>query len=265
MPPPAMPAAPFAELRDGLVEFRLGHGPVAIGVEAVEHRLGVRCPAARPRIGHFLERHRPVAIGIGPFHHPVDTARHPFGRRRPATRPGRARRRHWRRPRRTGPRGRLPSRPASPHRRRSGPSLEDIRGPPGGPSCATAGRTRAVGIMTPRRAAFHIDMRLLLCLPVCPHSRRRRQQFRRKKFCHDGLGWTPARRGHVRAMTHHDHARASPRFQPGPPDRPAWPAIAKGLRQRCPSCGEGSLYHGLPEARPTLPLLRRGPEPRARR
>lgn len=41
-----------------------------------------------------------------------------------------------------------------------------------------------------------------------------------------------------------DHAKTRPEFQPGPPERPAWPAIAKGLRRRCPSCGHGSLYSG---------------------
>lgn len=35
-----------------------------------------------------------------------------------------------------------------------------------------------------------------------------------------------------------------PEFRPGPPERPAWPAIAKGLRQRCPNCGEGSIFTG---------------------
>jgi hypothetical protein len=193
-----MPAAPFAELRDGLVEFRLGHGPVAIGVEALEHRLGARCPAALPRIGQFLERSPPRRHR----HRPVPTSgrhRAPCVQRlRPASRPGRARRRHWRRPRRTGPRGRLPSLRASPHRRRSGPSpRRPSWGHAGGPSCATAGRTRAVGIMRPKRAAFHIDMRLLLCLPVCPLSRRS-ARFRRKKFGRRfGMDAAPAR-GHVR-------------------------------------------------------------------
>lgn len=41
-----------------------------------------------------------------------------------------------------------------------------------------------------------------------------------------------------------EHLELRPEFRPGPPERPAWPAIAKGLRQRCPSCGEGSLYSG---------------------
>jgi uncharacterized protein (DUF983 family) len=48
--------------------------------------------------------------------------------------------------------------------------------------------------------------------------------------------------GHVHPMTHTDHPELRPEFQPGPPDRPAWPAIAKGLRCRCPACGKGALY-----------------------
>lgn len=28
----------------------------------------------------------------------------------------------------------------------------------------------------------------------------------------------------------------------GPLERPAWPAIAKGMRGRCPSCGRGRLF-----------------------
>jgi hypothetical protein len=48
--------------------------------------------------------------------------------------------------------------------------------------------------------------------------------------------------GHVRVMTPIPITRTRPEFQPGPPDRPAWPAIAKGLRHRCPACGKGALY-----------------------
>jgi uncharacterized protein (DUF983 family) len=58
-------------------------------------------------------------------------------------------------------------------------------------------------------------------------------------------------RGHGRAMTQIDPPELRPEFQPGPPDRPAWPAIAKGLRQRCPSCGEGSLYSSYLKLVPT--------------
>jgi uncharacterized protein (DUF983 family) len=58
-------------------------------------------------------------------------------------------------------------------------------------------------------------------------------------------------RGHGRAMTQIDPPELRPEFQPGPPDRPAWPAIAKGLRQRCPSCGEGSLYSAYLKLVPT--------------
>lgn len=33
-------------------------------------------------------------------------------------------------------------------------------------------------------------------------------------------------------------------FDPGPPERPAWPAIRRGLRRRCPNCGEGTVFDG---------------------
>jgi uncharacterized protein (DUF983 family) len=58
---------------------------------------------------------------------------------------------------------------------------------------------------------------------------------------------------HVRAMTHHDPAELHPAFEPGPPDRPAWPAIAKGLRQRCPACGEGKLFSAYLKLNDTCP------------
>lgn len=29
---------------------------------------------------------------------------------------------------------------------------------------------------------------------------------------------------------------------PAPPERPAWPAMRRGLRQRCPACGRGHLF-----------------------
>jgi uncharacterized protein (DUF983 family) len=33
-----------------------------------------------------------------------------------------------------------------------------------------------------------------------------------------------------------------PAFLPGPPERPAWPAIRRGLAHRCPRCGEGAIF-----------------------
>jgi uncharacterized protein (DUF983 family) len=39
-----------------------------------------------------------------------------------------------------------------------------------------------------------------------------------------------------------DRPELRPEFRPGPPERPVWPAIAKGLRHRCPRCGDGRLY-----------------------
>ena len=31
-------------------------------------------------------------------------------------------------------------------------------------------------------------------------------------------------------------------FSPAPPERPTWPAVRRGLRHKCPNCGEGTLY-----------------------
>lgn len=33
-------------------------------------------------------------------------------------------------------------------------------------------------------------------------------------------------------------------------DQPLWPSIARGLRGRCPRCGEGRLYQGFLNLRP---------------
>ncbi|MCU4654023.1 DUF983 domain-containing protein [Roseibacterium sp. SDUM158016] len=49
------------------------------------------------------------------------------------------------------------------------------------------------------------------------------------------------------------HAELRPEFLPGPPERPAWPAIARGLRHRCPSCGTGHLYSGYLKLVPECP------------
>ncbi|WP_375551890.1 DUF983 domain-containing protein [Rhodophyticola porphyridii] len=43
-----------------------------------------------------------------------------------------------------------------------------------------------------------------------------------------------------------DHAA----FDADLPDRPAWPAIRRGLRQRCPSCGRGHLFESYLKLRP---------------
>jgi len=42
-------------------------------------------------------------------------------------------------------------------------------------------------------------------------------------------------------------------FTPAPPERPAWPAMARGLRHRCPACGEGALYERYLKLRPACP------------
>ena len=41
-----------------------------------------------------------------------------------------------------------------------------------------------------------------------------------------------------------DDPALRPEFLPAAPERPAGPAIRRGLRRRCPSCGEGGLFDG---------------------
>ncbi|AHM02509.1 zinc-finger protein [Roseibacterium elongatum DSM 19469] len=53
-------------------------------------------------------------------------------------------------------------------------------------------------------------------------------------------------------MTHDDPA-LRPEFAPAPPERPAWPAIAKAMRGRCPSCGEGAIYDSYLKLTPSCP------------
>jgi len=95
------------------------------------------------------------------------------------------------------------------------------------------------------------------CLSDPVHGRAGR--FRRKKRAppaktrigmdaapgpHHVAGMTNVDPSHMTDTHDTEHLELRPEFRPGPPERPAWPAIAKGLRQRCPSCGEGSLYSG---------------------
>lgn len=42
-------------------------------------------------------------------------------------------------------------------------------------------------------------------------------------------------------------------FEPGPADRPAGPAIRRGLARRCPKCGEGHLFDGYLTLRQSCP------------
>src|SRR6056297_1469839 len=74
-------AMPPAERPDGLIELRLRDCTVTIGIEALEHRLGSRTAPAGPSLGHFLEAHRTVSVGVHSLDHPVDTALHAPGRR----------------------------------------------------------------------------------------------------------------------------------------------------------------------------------------
>ena len=39
-----------------------------------------------------------------------------------------------------------------------------------------------------------------------------------------------------------------------PADRPLWPAIQRGWRQRCPACGRGRLFRGYLKLRPSCAL-----------
>lgn len=39
-----------------------------------------------------------------------------------------------------------------------------------------------------------------------------------------------------------DDPALRPEFAPAPAERPAWPAIRKGLRGRCPNCGQGHIF-----------------------
>ncbi|QBY02526.1 DUF983 domain-containing protein [Rhodophyticola sp. CCM32] len=38
------------------------------------------------------------------------------------------------------------------------------------------------------------------------------------------------------------HTPDTPTFEIGAPERPVWPAIRRGLFQRCPNCGKGHLF-----------------------
>lgn len=50
-----------------------------------------------------------------------------------------------------------------------------------------------------------------------------------------------------------DDTSLHPAFLPGPPDRPAWPAIRRGWRRRCPACGTGGLFDGYLTLHKTCP------------
>ncbi|MCX7300185.1 MAG: DUF983 domain-containing protein [Rhodobacterales bacterium] len=39
-------------------------------------------------------------------------------------------------------------------------------------------------------------------------------------------------------------------------DRPTWPAIRRGLNQRCPNCGQGHLFNGYLKVKDTCPVCR---------
>jgi uncharacterized protein (DUF983 family) len=51
----------------------------------------------------------------------------------------------------------------------------------------------------------------------------------------------------------HDDPTLRPEFQPSAPERPAGPAVRRGLMRRCPSCGEGHLFDGYLKLAPACP------------
>jgi uncharacterized protein (DUF983 family) len=62
----------------------------------------------------------------------------------------------------------------------------------------------------------------------------------------------PEPQAHLGAMIH-DDATLRPEFLPAAPERPTGPALRRGLRQSCPSCGEGHLFDGYLKLRQTCP------------
>jgi uncharacterized protein (DUF983 family) len=54
-------------------------------------------------------------------------------------------------------------------------------------------------------------------------------------------------------MTEDTDPTLRPEFQPAQPERPALPAILRGLRRCCPNCGEGRLFQGYLTLVPTCP------------
>lgn len=42
-------------------------------------------------------------------------------------------------------------------------------------------------------------------------------------------------------------------FDPAPPERPAWPAMRRGWRQRCPNCGTGPVFERFLKLRTACP------------
>ncbi|MEQ8368482.1 MAG: DUF983 domain-containing protein [Roseicyclus sp.] len=51
----------------------------------------------------------------------------------------------------------------------------------------------------------------------------------------------------------HDDPALRPEFTPAVPERPAWPAIRRGLTRNCPNCGQGHLFQGYLTLRATCP------------
>ncbi|WJY20212.1 DUF983 domain-containing protein [Fontisubflavum oceani] len=47
------------------------------------------------------------------------------------------------------------------------------------------------------------------------------------------------------------HVPDRPAFEAGSPERPTWPAMRRGLRQRCPNCGEGTIFKSYLKLRPS--------------
>lgn len=43
-------------------------------------------------------------------------------------------------------------------------------------------------------------------------------------------------------------------LEAGAPDRPAWPAVRRGWRQRCPNCGSGRLFASYLKLRKSCPV-----------
>ncbi|MEJ6389326.1 DUF983 domain-containing protein [Gymnodinialimonas ulvae] len=43
-------------------------------------------------------------------------------------------------------------------------------------------------------------------------------------------------------------------YLPAAPERPTWPAMRRGLRHKCPSCGEGALFERYLKLRPECPV-----------
>lgn len=235
--------------------FELGgrHRPIAIGIQTRQHPFGIRA-IATAACGHFLKRQRAIAIGVFLCDHPRAARGHlrlrgggQFIGTQQTIAIGilqaKARLRHIRQF--LGTERAIAIGIKGCKERAIGHGRLRLRGDQmRGHKAQGQQNTKQRDFLHRHRIILSGFVQVNLNLPHDLDTPALRVSVARAcKLCWDGsIGWEVSKGMTMQNETFPDPMMTDPILTDAAPERPLWPAMARGLRGRCPHCGKGSLF-----------------------